>query len=236
MKALVFIGVIGMLFTGDMKLCPAAYGAVDMRKSETMFYTQEVNADKVRSFIERRYPGARILDRDTDDGLLEVKIRHDGIEKMVLFNRQKQWLRTVWETRRSRLPKRVLNGLAAKGFPYERVDDNDNMVMENPKGLFYAVQVERGNEDYILVVSTVGRILHRFFDDEWDDGRWDRNEDIFDDWDDDDRFDDDDDRFDEGDDEWDDRHSRRSYHLRGWDDGEDHFDEGDDEWDDDDDD
>lgn len=236
MKALVFIGVIGMLFTGDMKLCPAAYGAVDMRKSETMFYTQEVNADKVRSFVELRYPGARILDRDTDDGLLEVKIRHDGIEKMVLFNRQKQWLRTVWETRRSRLPKRVLNGLAAKGFPYERVDDNDNMVMENPKGLFYAVQVERGNEDYILVVSTVGRILHRFFDDEWDDGRWDRNEDIFDDWDDDDRFDDDDDRFDEGDDEWDDRHSRRSYHLRDWDDGEDHFDEGDDEWDDDDDD
>lgn len=98
------------------------------------------------------------------------------------------------------------------------------------------MQVERGNEDYILVVSTVGRILHRYFDDEWDDGRWDRNEDIFDDWDDDDRFDDDDDRFDEGDDEWDDRHSRRSYHLRGWDDGEDHFDEGDDEWDDDDDD
>ena len=225
-----------MLFAGDIKFCSAAHGAEDMRKSETMFYMQEVNADKVRSFVERRYPGARILDRDTDDGLLEVKIRHDGIEKMVLFNRQKQWLRTVWETRRSRLPKRVLNGLAAKGFPYERVDDNDNMVMENPKGLFYAVQVERGNEDYILVVSTVGRILHRFFDDEWDDGRWDRNEDIFDDWDDDDRFDDDDDRFDEGDDEWDDRHSRRSYHLRGWDDGEDHFDEGDDEWDDDDDD
>ena len=39
----------------------------------------------VISFVRRKYPDARILDRDTDDGRIEVKIRHRGTEKIVYF-------------------------------------------------------------------------------------------------------------------------------------------------------
>ncbi len=254
MKALIFIGMA--LVSSAISNNVASASVNVFGNTESVYNLPATAEDRARSFVNRHYPGAPVLDRDTDDGLMELKIRHKGIEKMVLFNMQENWLRTVWEIRRNQLPKRVLNALARQGFLYERVDDNDNMVMENPEGLFYAVQVERGNEDYILVVSSAGRILHRFYDDEWDDGRWDRTIDIYDDWDDryprrgnrhydrDDWDDDcphcgchdwdDDDRFDEGDDEWDDRYPRRGnrYYDRDDDDGEDHFDEGDDEWDD----
>ena len=40
----------------------------------------------VESFIEKKYPGARILERDYDDGFLEVEILHDGTKKELKFN------------------------------------------------------------------------------------------------------------------------------------------------------
>ena len=103
-------------------------------------------------FVRRHYPGCRILDRDHDDGCTEIKIRHDGQEKIVLFNHNR-WVRTLWEVRRERLPKRVVQALAAAGFGYRSLDDNDNYVMENRRGRFYAVQVQRHDDDdsYYLV-------------------------------------------------------------------------------------
>ena len=40
----------------------------------------------VAALIEQMYPGARIQERDWDDGYLEVEIWHDGREKNVYFN------------------------------------------------------------------------------------------------------------------------------------------------------
>ncbi len=173
----------------------------------------------INSFVRKKYPGCRILDRDTDDGWLEVKIRHAGREKVLLFV-EGHWVRTLWELRRNELPATVLNTFKRKGFRYENIDDNDNSGIDTPRGRFYAVQAERNDREAIYIVSSRGDIVRRYSSDGWDDGR------TFDEnwsgrW-----ADDGDDRFDEGDDEWD-RHCRR--HC---DDGDDRFDEGDDEWDD----
>ncbi len=51
----------------------------------------------VESFIEKKYPGARILERDYDDGFLEVEILHDGTKKELKFNGCDEWVRTEWE-------------------------------------------------------------------------------------------------------------------------------------------
>ena len=189
------------------------------------------------SFVRKRYPNARILDKDYDDGFIEVKMNHRGAEKIVIFNHDGDWLRTMWEVRRNRLPRAVINVLKRSGFVYEEIDDNDNKAMENRRGMYYIVQADRNDRSYVLVVSEKGNIIERFYDDEWDDewdeGRWEGE-----------FWDDGEDHFDEGDDEWDDRRYRPRHHRdhrhhgccghddEDEDDGEDHFDEGDDEWDD----
>ena len=110
----------------------------------------------IERVVKRRYPGARILDRDYDNGLLEVKIAHEGREKIILFDHSGRWLRTLWEIRRGGIARKVLDVLKEKGFPYRSVDDNDNYVVENSRGRYYAVQVRKWNEDFILLLSEKG--------------------------------------------------------------------------------
>ena len=203
---------------------PDAVAASSNKEANTVFSTQQRIKD-LGQFVKQKYPGARILDQDHDDGFIEVKIRHDGVEKILIFTEGKRWIRTIWEARRSQLPKNIISGVKRAGFVYENIDDNDNMVIDNPEGRFYAVQIDRDDYEPIFLMSRKGVIVRKINHDDWDDGRW---------------IDDGEDHFDEGDDEWDDRGRK---HPRWddddewenddeWDDGEDHFDEGDDEWDD----
>ena len=209
-------------------------GASDFQNCLKNNHRQAVMQDDIRKWINKLYPDARILDRDSDNGFLEVKISHKGYEKIALFNPDnKKWLRTIWEIRREALPRRVLNRLESLGFALRYIDDNDNQAMQNRDGLFFAVQAEKGDHDYVFIISEKGKVIRQYRDREWDDDRWRGDFDMEGSLDEDDRWDDDrwddgEDRFDEGDDEWD--NSRRKIHYR--DDGEDHFDEGDDEWDD----
>ena len=196
------------------------------------------NRDNTDRFIHDRYSGCRILDRDRDDGRLEIKINHRGVEKVLLFNPTHQWERTIWEIRREQLPKQIVRALSDIGFSFRNLDDNDNMIVDTPMGRFYAVQVDTDRRDGIYVISENGMIVHRYTDDSWNDGRlrgdnwkrdwrdrWEKNKQKY-------KGNDGEDRFDEGDDEWDDRHKARRKRYDDDRDGEDRFDEGDDEWDD----
>ena len=205
------------------------------------YVLQDIDRIARRGLEAGAYPGCRILDRDYDDGRLEVKISHQDREKILIFDYDQRWERTVWELRREQLPKAVVRALAGIGFAFRYLDDNGNMAVDTPLGRFYAVQVDTDRRDGIYVVSEGGRIAFRYTDDGWNDGRlrgddwerewkgeWDEEE-----WNERER-DDGEDHFDEGDDEWDHhrKHKRRPHRDEDEDDGEDHFDEGDDEWDD----
>ena len=226
------------VFALTLAASPSCTGTPQAKPGDTYETAQASTAragGDVDNFIARRYPGCRILDHDHDNGYLEVKIRHDGREKTALFDGRRRWVRTLWETRRERLPKRVVAGMRAKGFAYKDIDDNDNYVVDTADGLLYAVQARRWNDDFIFLVTPGGTVMSYFTSDAWDDGRLrdlgsgagfspgprhgDRQEA--------DRPP----RHRDG--KWSDRHDRRRNTPRGQDDGEDHFDEGDDEWDDD---
>ena len=249
---LIITAVIGGAFcfitayAGGMKI----FGGDSPAESIATTAVTDVGGGDNEGFVRRKYPGCRILDRDTDDGLVEIKIRHEGKEKIVLFDGGGKWLRTLWDVRRTGLPEWALSVMERIGFTFKNVDDNDNQAVETPDGLFYAIQAERNDRtDRIYIVSRRG-VASQYTDDEWADGRlhgrnfrfggYDDGEDRFDEGDDewDDRHkpvlrrhrDDGEDRFDKGDDEWDDRH--KPVLRRHRDDGEDRFDEGDDEWDD----
>ena len=111
-----------------------------------------------------------------------------------IFTEGKRWIRTIWEARRSQLPKNIISGVKRAGFVYENIDDNDNMVVDNPEGRFYAVQIDRDDYEPIFLMSRKGVIVRKINHDDWNDGRW---------------IDDGEDHFDEGDDEWDDLHGKR---------------------------
>lgn len=227
MKVWMYMGIA--LLLGGFPVSQAR-GAGEAAETSIYAGAPDGRRDDIERIVRDRYRGARILDRDFDDGHIEVKITHKGLEKILILDTHDRWLRTIWEVRREQLPRAILRRLERVGFSLRHIDDNDNRVVENAKGLFFAVQAERGDHDYVFIISDKGRIAHYYRDSEWDDDRW-RGE-----WEEDaDWWDDGEDHFDEGDDEWDDFRGRRGHFDdddEDDDDGEDRFDEGDDEWDD----
>ena len=114
-----------------------------------------VNSD-IEAFIADRYPGAIIVEKDNDDGYIEVEIRHDGIEKEVIFNGRHEWICTKWEISRGRLPEEIVNVIVNAGYSMHQIDDDDIDVIETANALTYEVEVEdRGDDIKLIIVNGV---------------------------------------------------------------------------------
>ncbi len=116
----------------------------------------------IQTFIEEKYPGARILEKEYDDGLLEVEIWHENREKTVKFNGRNEWIRSEWEVRISELPQAVSDILAANGYT---PDDDDAEYAETPDSQWYEVEVKKNGEELKLYISPEGDILSSEYDD-----------------------------------------------------------------------
>lgn len=110
----------------------------------------------IEQFIEENYPGARIIERDYDDGYIEIEIYHDGREKKLYFNGREEWVRTEWDVRRQELPQAVEDAISAQ-YPDYRIDDCE--YIETPQGEWYLVEIERGEREIELRISPDGTIL-----------------------------------------------------------------------------
>ena len=126
-----------------MMLCPGQGGS-------------EPSPDEVAAFITQQYPGARIVGRDYDDGLLEVEILHENILKELLFNGRREWLRTEWELPASQLPAAVMAGIAAGGYV---LDDDEADFVQSPSQSCYEVEVRKDYIEYKLRIDPQGTIL-----------------------------------------------------------------------------
>lgn len=206
-------GVATMACTGREKTEPPT-GTAASAPAESHACPGDIDA-----FAHEKYPGCHILDHDTDNGLTEVKISHEGREKILIFDGGK-WIRTLWELQRDELPPHIVNALGDAGFAFHGIDDNDNSAVDTQDGCFYAVQAKRRGREGIFIVTDDGDIVQRYTSDTWNDGRLRRDNWAGLHWK------DSNDRFDEGNGGRDARHQRPSRH----DNGEDRFDEGDDEW------
>ena len=116
--------------------------------------------DELQNFIDQKYPGAIILEKDYDHGYLEIDILHDGIEKEIKFNGQNQWVRTEWEVRQ--LPDAVKNTITAQGYT---LDDNEFGYVETTDSSWYEVEVRKGRDELKLYISPTGEILRTEYDD-----------------------------------------------------------------------
>ena len=127
-------------------------------------------------FVADRYPGSHITDRDWDDGFLEIEIRHEGREKDVYFNFRNEWVGSKWEVSRRSLPEGTWSKLWSKG--YHDMDDDDIDVIDSRRGMFYAIEAERADDDWLIIVDEDGNIEKEIPED-WEDSWW---GDLWDEW------------------------------------------------------
>lgn len=116
-----------------------------------------VNND-IRSFIEQKYQGARILYAEKDfNGEIDVEIIHDNIKKDVKFNRRDEWIKTSWDVAINELPDAARESVLNR-YPNYRIDDVD--YIETPSGDHYKVEIEKGEWDKTVFVTSNGEILN----------------------------------------------------------------------------
>ena len=166
---------VDLYYTLEGKLVDEVIGAPE--DDNHIDFVPEQQPMTPREFIADRYPGARIEDSDWEDGFMEFEIRHEGYEKEVYFNFRNEWVGTWWEEPRfSSLPDNLWSNLWSKG--YHDIDDDDIDVLDSRRGIFYAIEAERHDDDWLVIVDQDGNIVKEFPED-WEDGWW---SDLWDEW------------------------------------------------------
>ncbi len=112
-------------------------------------------SQKIKDFIEENYPGARIVERDYDDGFIEVEIIHEGREKDVYFNGAENWVRTRWDLRENELPANVRDAALTR-YRDKRIDDAE-YVDDSSLGEYYVVELDP--DDIELRIRENGEIF-----------------------------------------------------------------------------
>lgn len=110
----------------------------------------------IESFINTKYPGAHIIERDYDDGFLEVEIIHENAKKELTFNGSDEWIRTEWEVRARELPEAVTQAISKEGY---RLDDDEADFVETSSQSYYEVEVRKDRGEYKLRIDPQGNIL-----------------------------------------------------------------------------
>lgn len=96
-------------------------------------------------FIQQTYPGATVLEKEYDDGYLEVEIRHEGYVKEVRFNGSGAWVGTSWEVRWSDLPAAVTAAIGASAYAQWTFDGADHI--QTPDGEWFEIELEERLSD-----------------------------------------------------------------------------------------
>lgn len=109
--------------------------------------------DEIERFLNDRYPGAKVVERDYDDGCLELTILHENLRKEVLFDGRNNWLRTEWELHR--LPQNILDAVQQAGYT---LDDDEFECIETSGGMWYEFEARKDRREYNLRVDTNGNI------------------------------------------------------------------------------
>ena len=106
--------------------------------------------------INEMYAGATIVDFDQEKNGFEVDILHNSVYKDVYFNAANEWVSTEWDITEDKVPAIVMNALKASDYKNYRIEDIDQI--EKPAGTFYLFELEQGDNDVEVTISTEGNI------------------------------------------------------------------------------
>lgn len=114
----------------------------------------------IQAVLDEKYPGAVIKEKGHDDGLTEIEIIHDGIEKDVYFNGKDEWVRTEYETTYNNLPEAVRNYISANYSSYE----NEADAVETPAGDWFEIEARKGGAEYDVLINKDGTLKAEYKD------------------------------------------------------------------------
>ncbi len=113
----------------------------------------------VKDFIDRQYPGARILDAERENGELEVEIVDGRTPREVYFGSDGAWLRTKTEVTVAEVPATVMQAVRGSQYGTWKIDEVDHY--ESPAREWYLFELEdpQSDREVELNVLTDGTIL-----------------------------------------------------------------------------
>lgn len=116
--------------------------------------------ESIQAVLDERYPGAIIKGKDYDDGLTEIEISHNNIDKDVYFNGKNEWVRTEYEIKYNSLPEAVKSYISSN---YRDYDDEADAV-ETPGETWYEIEAERNGSEYNVLITEEGELKAEYKD------------------------------------------------------------------------
>lgn len=113
--------------------------------------------EAILSFINDKYPDARLIEIEVEQGVTEVEIVHEGRCKEVRFDKTNNWISTSWDIRRNELPAVVTQALANSEYSTYTVDDAE--YYEAPQGDYYQIELEQGAKEVKVKIDTTGKFI-----------------------------------------------------------------------------
>lgn len=114
-------------------------------------YAPQIVSAAMQTFIDQRYPQARIIDVEAEGAMIEVDIIHENRSKDVYFDLKDQWMYTSWDVYRSEWPTSVTSLVTSGEYTGYIIDDVD--YVETPTGNHYLVELEKGNSEIQVKVE-----------------------------------------------------------------------------------
>lgn len=111
--------------------------------------------------IEGKYPGAKIIEIDNEDGYIEVEFIHENTKHEAIFTSKNKLLYTTTDYNKnlSILPQTIIDYISNNYASYY-IEDIEFYETES-KGNFYSIEIESNHDDDIeLFFTEDGEILN----------------------------------------------------------------------------
>ena len=125
-------------------------------KSDEEEYLCAYLSQTVLDFINEHYSQSTILDAETENGKLEIKIRDAGTIRELTFSDLDAWLKTSTEVPLSELPVQV--STAFSNSAYSTLGINNIDAVETTDGVYYLFELVENDQDIHIRITTDGTI------------------------------------------------------------------------------
>ncbi|WP_106830593.1 PepSY-like domain-containing protein [Parabacteroides pacaensis] len=112
---------------------------------------------EITLFVSQKYPKASIMEFEREKGYFEIDILDGFIPKEIKLDEKYNWLQTEWDIRTTDLPPTVKSAIGIL-YPDYRLDD-DADVIDTPAGLYYVIELEKGDREIKVKFDETGKEL-----------------------------------------------------------------------------
>ena len=110
----------------------------------------------IADFINNKYPEARIVDIEKEQGRTEVDIIYSGRSMEVVFNSAHEWLNTHYDVLATEVEQVVLQALQASDYAGYSIDDIEKY--ETPNEAYYLFELEKGDIEIKVKIDLQGNL------------------------------------------------------------------------------